>query len=77
MISYRYETYLGFKRFRINAREDEAGFIIEGNNGMRMLAMQYWQCSEIGAKLGKVDKPVQLVFAEPLPNSGKISCELV
>lgn len=76
MISYRYETYLGFKRFRINASEDDAGFIIEGNNGMRMLAMQYWQCSEIGAKLG-VDKPVQLVFAEPLPNSGKILCELV
>ena len=46
------------------------GFIIEGANGMRMLAMQYWQCSEIGAKIGQnKDQSVQLVFAEPLPNS--------
>ena len=42
---------------------------------MRMLAMQYWQCSETSLTLckeGDDEKPVQLVFAEPLPNAGII-----
>jgi hypothetical protein len=65
-----YEKCMGFKRFRINTAENEDGFIIQGYNGMRMLAMEYWQCSEIAAGTCDKDKSIQFVFAEPLPNSG-------
>lgn len=59
------------------------GFIVEGNNGMRMLAMEYtmeyWRCSEVGAKIDGMNKeePVQLVFAEPLPNSSTLYILLI
>ncbi|XP_003383900.2 PREDICTED: uncharacterized protein LOC100633625 [Amphimedon queenslandica] len=67
-----YERHLGFQRLQINSKEDDNGFILDGSNGMRMLAMKYWQCSETTATLGgKDEKLVQLVFAEPLPNAGK------
>ena len=51
--------------------KDGNGFILEGSNGMRLSAMQYWMCSEKGVEFDSIsDPPVQLIFAEPLPNAG-------
>ena len=73
-----YEKALGFKRFTVNrAENDEDGFVVNselGNVGLRLKAMDYWRCSEVGVSQNPVTrtgKEVKLVFAEPLEALGK------
>lgn len=71
-----YKKCLGFKPFKISsngvsdAGENE-GFIIRGDNGMRMVAMQWWQCSETAVMSSERKHPALLVFAEPLHGAGE------
>lgn len=67
-----YKNCLGFVETRFINTKDGNGFILEGSNGMRLSAMQYWMCSEKGVEFDSIsDPPVQLIFAEPLPNAGR------
>ncbi|MBN3290071.1 HPDL protein, partial [Polypterus senegalus] len=71
-----YEKKFGFKRFLIN-RHDSAddGFVINGDGmGLRLTAMQYWQCSKVSLTLPSVEKDepdCKFVVAESLPDQGK------
>lgn len=55
--------------------ESEAeGLVLAGEIGMRLKAMEYWQCAEVGltvpsATLG--DSLLKLVIAEPLQGFGE------
>ena len=71
-----YEKCLGFKQLHISSNGvsdtgENGGFIIRGDNGMRMVAMQWWQCSETAVLSPAANHPTLLVFAEPLHVAGK------
>ncbi|XP_043912799.1 4-hydroxyphenylpyruvate dioxygenase-like protein isoform X2 [Protopterus annectens] len=63
-----YEKCFGFKRFYINRNEDvREGLVITGNGiGLRLTAMQYWNCSEAGMD----PSATKVVIAESLPQQG-------
>lgn len=74
-----YEKSFGFSRFFINDSEDvDEGFIVQSSDdmassfGMRLTAMEYWRCAEVGLKLSgtTLEKKLKLVLAEPLPGLG-------
>ena len=76
----RYSDCLGFSEIMFVNTEGNKGFVLEGSNGMRLSAMQYWMCSEVcvgqsspdvGVSNGEM-MPAQLIFAEPLHNSGTV-----
>ncbi len=68
---YRYSEFLNFSEIAVVNTTSGKGYILEGSNGMRLSAMQYWLCSE--TRVHSSDNTVQLIFAEPLENSGQIS----
>ena len=69
-----YEKCLGLSQMDIysseGAGENGSGFIIPGDNGMKMLAMQYWHCAETVLSSSGSKRPVILVLAEPLRGEG-------
>ena len=80
-----YEKCFGFSRFFINDSEDEnEGFIVRSSDdqfskfGMRLTAMEYWRCAEIGLNMcGKgPGGKVNFVLAEPLPGQGGLKIYL-
>ncbi|XP_042192684.1 4-hydroxyphenylpyruvate dioxygenase-like protein [Callorhinchus milii] len=71
-----YRRCFGFERFPLCRNEDvNEGYVIEGNDvGLRLTAMRYWKCSEVGmsipaTKEKKMD--CKFVIAESLPYQGK------
>ncbi|XP_061563885.1 4-hydroxyphenylpyruvate dioxygenase-like protein [Cololabis saira] len=70
-----YEKMFGFRRFFIvrNEDEDEGCVIHDKGIGLRLAAMQYWKCSEVGIALpfkNKKEPDCKFVIAESLPNQG-------
>ncbi|XP_042868924.1 4-hydroxyphenylpyruvate dioxygenase-like protein isoform X2 [Penaeus japonicus] len=68
-----YEQCFGMKRFFANGVETEAdGFVLGGNIGLRLKAMEYWRCAETGLLsapgASMQDSSLKLVIAEPLPD---------
>ncbi|XP_069970953.1 4-hydroxyphenylpyruvate dioxygenase-like protein [Penaeus vannamei] len=68
-----YEQCFGMKRFFANGEETEAdGFVLGGNIGLRLKAMEYWRCAETGllsaSGASMEDASLKLVIAEPLPD---------
>ncbi|XP_062382232.1 4-hydroxyphenylpyruvate dioxygenase-like protein [Sardina pilchardus] len=71
-----YEKHFGFQRFLIDSNEDmNEGYVLDQDGiGLRLTAMEYWKCSEIGMKLPSNDKEepdCKFVIAESLPEQGK------
>ncbi|XP_063887024.1 4-hydroxyphenylpyruvate dioxygenase-like protein [Scylla paramamosain] len=65
-----YQRCFGMKRFAAN-REDtnEEGFVLGENIGMRIKAMEYWRCAEVGLTLPSAteeNSSLKMVLAEPL-----------
>uniref|UniRef100_H3B022 4-hydroxyphenylpyruvate dioxygenase n=1 Tax=Latimeria chalumnae TaxID=7897 RepID=H3B022_LATCH len=76
MIMEWYEKCFGFKRFFINKNEDITnGYVISGDGvGLRLTAMHYWKCSEVGMKLpitNQKEPDCKFVMAESLTNQGR------
>ncbi|XP_074640601.1 4-hydroxyphenylpyruvate dioxygenase-like protein [Tubulanus polymorphus] len=70
-----YEDAFGMKRFFLNSEEDtEGGFVVQTKNiGMRLFAMNYWKCSEMGLEMPPVEntsESLKLTIAEALPGDG-------
>lgn len=72
-----YSKCLGFKRFQVNADEADDGYaissLVNGSFvGLKLAAMQYWKCSEIGIEVNSDDSRnnVKFVLAESLPGQG-------
>ena len=70
-----YKRCLDLKQLDIYSSSESGGdgFIIPGDNGMRMVAMQYWLCSETvlsSSATSSSKRPVILVLAEPLHGEG-------
>ena len=64
-----YENCLGFTQFRLGSDTDY--LTVDCNDGgLKLLAMEYWQCAERGVK-SNVEDGIKLVLVESLPNSGK------
>ncbi|EDO35286.1 predicted protein, partial [Nematostella vectensis] len=76
-----YVKCLGFKRFCLNSSEESDGFTIESpvnsaSVGLKLTAMEYWRCNEIGIESNKdshLDGAVKFVLAEALPGQGFFS----
>ncbi|XP_008312312.1 4-hydroxyphenylpyruvate dioxygenase-like protein [Cynoglossus semilaevis] len=71
-----YEQLFGFRRFFIDSKEDvDEGYVINQDGiGLRLTAMEYWKCSELGIILPFVDKKepdCKFVIAESLPKQGR------
>ncbi|XP_043542310.1 4-hydroxyphenylpyruvate dioxygenase-like protein, partial [Chiloscyllium plagiosum] len=71
-----YRRCFGFQRFLVNRSEDlNHGYVIEGNNvGLRLTAMEYWKCSEVGMSMPTNEQQkldCKFVIAESLANQGK------
>ncbi|KAK6487358.1 4-hydroxyphenylpyruvate dioxygenase-like protein [Huso huso] len=71
-----YERMFGFERFLMSRDEDvDEGYVITGDSiGLRLTAMQFWKCSEVGLKLPSHNKKQQdckFVVAESLPQQGR------
>ncbi|GCB73752.1 4-hydroxyphenylpyruvate dioxygenase-like protein [Scyliorhinus torazame] len=71
-----YRRCFGFQRFLLNRSDDlDDGYVIKGNNqGMRLSAMEYWKCSEVGMSMPAIEEKkvnCKLVLAESLPNPDK------
>lgn len=72
-----YSKCLGFKRFQVNGDESDDGFtvacLVNGAFvGMKLSAMEYWKCSEVGIQVNSDDSRnnVKFVLAEPLAGQG-------
>ncbi|KAI1886974.1 hypothetical protein AGOR_G00201280 [Albula goreensis] len=74
-----YEKHFGFERFFIDRDEDiNEGYVLDQNGiGLRLTAMKYWKCSEVGLKLpSKTKEPdCKFVIAESLPEPGRNQVE--
>lgn len=75
-----YKKCLGFTRFELNDEEKEDGFKIESfvNGsyvGMKLTAMEYWKCAEVGIEVKSNDprEGVKFVLAEAMPGQGRVS----
>lgn len=71
-----YRSCFGFKRFLVNRDEDtDNGYVIQGNDiGLRLTAMEYWKCSEVGLSMSTTEEKktdCKFVIAESLPYQGK------
>ncbi|XP_063049953.1 4-hydroxyphenylpyruvate dioxygenase-like protein [Engraulis encrasicolus] len=71
-----YEKHFGFQRFFIDSNEDVSeGYVLDqGGIGLRLTAMEYWKCSEMGMNppFKKTAEPdCKFVIAESLPEQGK------
>ncbi|XP_069498460.1 4-hydroxyphenylpyruvate dioxygenase-like protein [Ambystoma mexicanum] len=70
-----YERCFGFKRFQLSMDDDpEEGYIIKGAGvGLRLTAMHYWKCSEVGLSLPSTNqaRDCKFVIAESLPGQGR------
>ena len=68
-----YETVLGLKRFMLSPSETEDGFSIKcDTNGMKMAAVDYFRCAEVGVRSSDPTNPVKLIFAEPIQGLGRL-----
>ncbi|XP_060065559.1 4-hydroxyphenylpyruvate dioxygenase-like protein [Ylistrum balloti] len=70
-----YEDCLGLTRFFMNSDEDaDDGFVINTTDiGLRLKAMEYWHCAEIGITAPQQSKDgngIKFVIAEALPDQG-------
>lgn len=72
-----YKKCLGFKRFQVNADEKDDGFTVASSIngsvvGMKLSALEYWKCSEVGIETSSHDSEssVKFVLAEPLSGQG-------
>ena len=64
-----YERCLGFTQFQLGT--DNAELTVEcSGGGLKLRAMEYWQCAERGVKSDAEDG-IKLVLVESLPNSGE------
>ncbi|XP_042203083.1 uncharacterized protein LOC121853178 isoform X2 [Homarus americanus] len=66
-----YEHCFGMKRFMTNSEETEDGFVLGGNIGLRLKALEYWRCAEKGLAAPNAsinDSSLKVVIAEPLPD---------
>ncbi|XP_059803711.1 4-hydroxyphenylpyruvate dioxygenase-like protein isoform X2 [Hypanus sabinus] len=71
-----YRMCFGFQRFLINRNESvDNGYVIQGNDiGLRLTAMEYWKCSEVGMSISSNEEKktdCKFVIAESLPYQGK------
>ncbi|XP_072095883.1 4-hydroxyphenylpyruvate dioxygenase-like protein [Mobula birostris] len=71
-----YRRCFGFQRFLINRNESvDNGYVIQGNDiGLRLTAMEYWKCSEVGMSISTNEEKktdCKFVIAESLPCQGK------
>ncbi|XP_063078542.1 4-hydroxyphenylpyruvate dioxygenase-like protein [Engraulis encrasicolus] len=71
-----YKKLFGFQRFFINSDEDlNEGYVLDqGGIGLRLTAMEYWKCSEMGITLPfkkTMEPDCKFVIAESLPEQGK------
>ncbi|XP_042562247.1 4-hydroxyphenylpyruvate dioxygenase-like protein isoform X2 [Clupea harengus] len=71
-----YEKHFGFQRFFIDSNEDmNEGYVLDQDGvGLRLTAMEYWKCSEMGIQLpskNRMDPDCKFVIAESLPEQGK------
>ncbi|CAH1783246.1 unnamed protein product [Owenia fusiformis] len=66
-----YERCFKMKRFVVNSEEDILdGYVIKDMGvGMKLMALEYWKCSEVGLQSQHEDG-LKLVLAEPLPGEG-------
>ena len=64
-----YEDCLGFTQFRLGTDTDYLT-VDCSDGGLKLLAMEYWQCAERGVK-ANVEDGIKLVLVESLPNSGE------
>lgn len=69
-----FEKCFNFLRFPMNPQEmDEGLSIYSTDTGLRLLALQYWHCSEVGLRTPSTSKDkcdVKFVIAEPLVGNG-------
>ncbi|XP_050716575.1 4-hydroxyphenylpyruvate dioxygenase-like protein isoform X2 [Eriocheir sinensis] len=65
-----YEYCFGMKRFMTNREEsEEEGLVLGEEIGMRLKAMEYWRCAEVGLAVPSAtleDSELKMVIAEPL-----------
>ncbi|XP_013783055.1 4-hydroxyphenylpyruvate dioxygenase-like protein [Limulus polyphemus] len=62
-----YEQVFGMKRFLMNREENmKEGLILDGQVGMRLKAMEYWRCAEVGLSSAPSTQP-----ENPGANSGQ------
>ncbi|XP_071515508.1 4-hydroxyphenylpyruvate dioxygenase-like protein [Panulirus ornatus] len=70
-----YERCFGMKRFITNSQEsEEDGFVLGGDIGLRLKALEYWRCAEtgLGPPSATTDEfSLKLVIAEALPEVSK------
>ncbi|KAJ8404806.1 hypothetical protein AAFF_G00331930 [Aldrovandia affinis] len=70
-----YEKHFGFQRFLIDRDENlNEGYVLDQDGiGLRLTAMEYWKCSELGLKNTSKDKELdcKFVIAESLPEQGR------
>lgn len=70
-----YEKCFGFKRFQLSHDEKPGeGYVIQGAGmGLRLTAMQYWKCSNVGLSFSSEaqEKDCKFVIAESLPEQGR------
>ena len=58
------------------ADTSKEGFVLTENIGMRIKAMEYWRCAEVGLTAPSAteeDSSLKIVLAEPLIGYGKFS----
>lgn len=65
-----YEDCLGFTQFQLGTGNDELTVDCSGG-GLKLRAMEYWQCAERGVKSDAEDG-IKLVLVESLPNSSEL-----
>uniref|UniRef100_A0A3B1JDA6 4-hydroxyphenylpyruvate dioxygenase n=1 Tax=Astyanax mexicanus TaxID=7994 RepID=A0A3B1JDA6_ASTMX len=71
-----YQENFGFQRFFIGSNEDvDEGYVLNQDGiGLRLTAMEYWKCSEIGLSIPFKDSQTpdcKFVIAESLPEKGQ------
>lgn len=62
------------------AESEEEGLVLEGEIGMRLKAMEYWRCAEVGLAAPSAtleDSELKMVIAEPLKGFGNFFINFV